>query len=161
MGVIVQLQSSQGPGVVCNQANLSVGASNRQDTSNSVVGGISFHDDRGIQNKVGEYGCGGEGMLEGIKETLTVLGEVPRSILPCELGEGNHNVGVIEYEPAVEVGKAQEGLDVLYLSRFRPIGDGLDLVQRHSQTVRREVIAKVLYQVQVELTLLQFGEEAM
>ena len=31
----------------------------------------------------------------------------------------------------VEVGEAQEGLDVLYLSRFRPVGDGLDLVRRH------------------------------
>ena len=60
MGVIVQLRSSQGPGVVGDQTNLSVSASDRQDDSDSVVGGISFHDNRGIQNEVGENGRSSE-----------------------------------------------------------------------------------------------------
>jgi len=110
---------------------------------------------------VSEYRHSGEGVLESVEGTSTVLREVPRSIFPGELGERDHNVRVVEYKPAVEVGEAQEGLDVLYLSRFRPVGDGLDLVRRHSQTVRGEAIAKVLYRVQVELALLWFGEEAM
>ena len=63
VGVIVQLRSSQGLGVVHDWANFSVSTGNRQDASDGVVGGISFHDDRGIRNKVGEYGCSGEGML--------------------------------------------------------------------------------------------------
>jgi len=132
VGVIVQLRSSQGPGVVGDQTNLSVGAGDRQDTSDSVVGGISFHDNRGIWNKVGEDGRSSEGMLESIERTSTVLREIPRSIFPGEPGKRNHNVRVVEYKPVVEVGEAQEGLDVLHLSRFRPVGDGLDLVRRHS-----------------------------
>jgi len=71
-------------------------------------------------------------MLESIESASTVLGEDPRSIFPGELGKRNHNVGVIENEPAVEIGKSQEGLDVLYLTRFRPIRDGLYFVQRYS-----------------------------
>jgi len=145
VGVVVQLWSSQSPGVVGDWTNLSVGAGDRQDASNSVVGGVSFHNDRGIQDEVGEDGHSSEGMLESVERVSTVLREIPRSILPGEPGEGNHNIGVVEYEPVVEVGKAQEGLDVLHLSRFRPVGDGLDLVQRHSQTIRGEAIAKVLY----------------
>jgi len=66
-------------------------------------------------------------VLESIKSVLTVLGEDPRSIFPGEPGKRDHNVRVIENELAVEVGKSQEGLNVLYLSRFRPVEDGLAL----------------------------------
>jgi len=52
MGVIVQLWSDQGPGVESDQTDLSICAGNRQDASDSIVRGIHFHDDRGIQNKV-------------------------------------------------------------------------------------------------------------
>ena len=131
MGVVVQLWSSQSPGVVCNQMDFSICAGNRQNASDSVVRGISFNNDRGVQNKMGKDRHSGEGMFESIERMSTVLGEIPRSILPGEPGEGNHNVGVIEYETSVEVGEAQEGLDVLYLTRFRPVQDGLDFVQGH------------------------------
>jgi len=145
MGVIVQLWSSQGPGVECYWTDFSIGAGDRQDTSDGIVGGIRFHNDRGIWNKVSKDGCSGEGMLESIESVLTVLGEDPRSIFPGEPGERDHNVRVIENEPAVEIGESKEGLDVLYLTRFRPIGDGLDFVRRHSQTFRGQTVAKVFH----------------
>jgi len=49
--------------------NLSISTSNRQDASDSVVRGISLHDDRGIQNEVGENGHSSEGVLESIERT--------------------------------------------------------------------------------------------
>ena len=52
MGVVVQLRSSQGPGVEHYQMNLSVRAGDRQDASDGIVRGVCFHYDRGIQNKV-------------------------------------------------------------------------------------------------------------
>jgi len=68
--------------------------------------GVRFHDDRGVQNKVSEYGHGSEGMLESIESTLTALRENPRGIFLGELGKRDHNVRVVENEPAVEVGKS-------------------------------------------------------
>jgi len=106
VGVIVQLRSSQGPGVVGDWTNLYVSTSNRQDASDSVVRGISLHNDRGIWNEVSEYGRSGEGMLESIEGTSTVLGEVSRSIFLGEPGERDHDVRVVEYKLAVEVGEA-------------------------------------------------------
>ena len=70
MSVVVQLWSSQSLRVVGDQTNLSVGAGDKQDASDSIVGGISFHDDRGIWNEVGEDGCSSEGMLESIEGTF-------------------------------------------------------------------------------------------
>ena len=106
VGIVVQLRSGQSPGVVGDRINFSVGAGNRQDTGDSVVGGIGFHDDRGIQNEVSENGRSSEGMLKCIERTSTVLREVPRGILLGELGKGNHNVGVVKDELAVEIGEA-------------------------------------------------------
>jgi len=80
VGVIVQLRSSQGPGVVGDQTDLSICTGNRQDASDGVVRGISFHDDRGIRNEVGKDGRSGEGVLESVEGMSTVLGEVPRSV---------------------------------------------------------------------------------
>ena len=67
VGVIVQLRSSQGLGVVHKQMDFSIGTGNRQDTGDSIVGGIGFHDDRGIRNEVSENGRIGEGMLKCIE----------------------------------------------------------------------------------------------
>jgi len=108
VGVIVQLQSSQGSGVVGNWTNLSVSASDRQDASNSIVEGISFHDNRGVQNEVSEDGCSSEGMLQHVEGALTVLREVPRSIFPGEPGKRDHDVRVIEDKPVVEVRKPKK-----------------------------------------------------
>jgi len=75
-------------------------------------------------------------VLESIEGASTVLREDPGSIFLGEPGKRDYNVGVIKNEMPVEVGESQEGLDVLYLTRFRPIGDGLYLVRRHSETFR-------------------------
>ena len=136
MSVVVQLQSSQSPGVEHYQMNLSIKADDRQDTSDYIVRGICFHNDRGVWNKMDKDGCSGEGVFESIKSTSTVLGEDPRSIFLGELGKRDHNIGVVKDKPVVEIGESQEGLDVLYFTRFRPIGDGLYFVWRHSQTFR-------------------------
>ena len=106
VGVIVQLWSSQSPGVVGDRTDLSVCASNRQDASDGIVRGIRFHDDRGVQNEVGKDGRSGEGVLERIESMSTVLGKDPRGVFPGEPGKGDHDVRVVEYEPAVEVGEA-------------------------------------------------------
>jgi len=67
MGVLVHLRSGQSLGVVSDQTDFSVGAGNRQDTGDSIVGGIGFHDDRDIQNEVSENGHSGKGMLKCIE----------------------------------------------------------------------------------------------
>jgi len=43
-------------------------------------------------------GNSGESMLKSIEQTSTVLGEIPRSILPGELGKRDHDVRVVKDE---------------------------------------------------------------
>ena len=87
--------------------------------------------------------CSGEGLLEHVKGAMTLLRKIPRSVLLGELGQGYHNVRVIKYKLAVKVCESKDGLDVLYLSRLRPVTDCSDLIRGHGQTIRGEAISKI------------------
>ena len=80
----------------------------REYTGDSIVRGIRLHGNRGIWNEVSEDGRGGEGMLEGIEGAMTLFGEIPRSVLPGEPGQWDHDVGIIKDKTVVKVCKAQE-----------------------------------------------------
>ncbi|KIM62628.1 hypothetical protein SCLCIDRAFT_119198, partial [Scleroderma citrinum Foug A] len=59
----------------------------------------------------------------------------------------------------VEVRESEKGLDVLYFLRFRPIGDGLNFLHGHRESIGRETETKVLGGGGMELTFLWLGEE--
>ena len=52
-----------------------------------------------------------------------------------EAGKGNHDVGIVGNEAAVEISETQKGLNVLDFLWFRPILDSLDFSGRHLQTI--------------------------
>ena len=62
-------------------------------------------------------------------------------------------------ESTVEVRESEEGLNVLNFPRFRPIGNGLNFLCRHGESVGRETETEVLGGGGMELTLLWLGEE--
>ena len=57
-------------------------------------------------------------------------------------------------ESMVEVRESKEGLNVLNFPRFRPIGDGLNFLRRHGESVGRETETEVLGGGGMELTFL-------
>ena len=75
---------------------------------------------------------------------------------PCER---NDDVGVVVDKMTVEVRKSEEGLDVLNFPQFRPIGNGLNFLRGHGESIRRETETKVLGGGGMELTFLWLGEE--
>ena len=62
-------------------------------------------------------------------------------------------------ETTVEIRKSEEGLDVLNLPWFRPIGDGLNFLHRHGKSIRGKTETEVLSGGGVELTFLWLGKE--
>src|SRR5438128_11032972 len=102
-----------------------------------------------------------EGLFEGVERMPTLLGKVPRGVLSGEPSEGDHNVRVIVNEAMIEVGEAQEGLDILYPSGLRPVADGLYFVLGHHQSRGCETVPKVLHGFRMELTFFGFGIQAM
>ncbi|KIM58401.1 hypothetical protein SCLCIDRAFT_128192, partial [Scleroderma citrinum Foug A] len=102
VSIIIQFRSCQSLGVKGDWMKLTVSAGNRKYT------GIGLHGNRGIRNEVSEDGHGGEGMFEGIEGAMTLFRKIPRSVLPGEPGQQDHDVRVIKDKPVVKICKAQE-----------------------------------------------------
>ena len=157
MGVVVQLGGSERSRIESNRADFTIGTRGGKDTGNCVVGGVGFDDEGRIGLIMGKDGSCHEGYFEGIERMPTLLGKVPRGVLSGEPSEGDHDVGVIINKLTVEVGEAQKGLDILYLSGLRPVADGLDFVLGHRQSRGCETVPEVLHGFRVELTFFGFG----
>ena len=91
---------------------------------------------------MGQDWCSGEGILQQCESGVALIGEVPSSTFMSEMGEWNGDFGVFQNKMPIEIGKAQEGLDVfnLFLG-FGPILNDLDFVRGHSGAALREDIA--------------------
>ncbi|KIK78856.1 hypothetical protein PAXRUDRAFT_162881, partial [Paxillus rubicundulus Ve08.2h10] len=157
MGVIVEFQSGEGPGVECNQAEFVIRAVDGKDAHDGIVGGASLNDDRGVRHPMSQNRSGGEGIFQTPESRAAFVREVPRSIFPSEASEQNNNVGIIENEVAVEVGETEEGLDVSDFPRFWPISDSFDFVGGHHQAARGEEVSEIFNGGGVEFTFLRFG----
>ncbi|KIM69164.1 hypothetical protein SCLCIDRAFT_104124, partial [Scleroderma citrinum Foug A] len=94
-----------------------------------------------------------------VESGATVISEFPRSVFAGKPHERNNDVGVVMDESTVEVREPEEGLDVLNLLWFQPIGHGLNFLCRHGESVGRETETEVLGGGGMELTFLWLGEE--
>ncbi|KIM70394.1 hypothetical protein SCLCIDRAFT_100382, partial [Scleroderma citrinum Foug A] len=94
-----------------------------------------------------------------VKSGATVIGEFPRSVFAGKLHERNDNVGVVVDETMVEVRKSEEGLNVLNFPRFWPVGNGLNFLRGHRESVGGETETEVLGGGGMELTFLWLGKE--
>ena len=64
--------------------NFIISVNNREDCSESIVRGISFHNELSIGNPMSEDRYGGECFLERVESIFTGGVELPRSVLPGE-----------------------------------------------------------------------------
>ncbi|KIM63316.1 hypothetical protein SCLCIDRAFT_117979, partial [Scleroderma citrinum Foug A] len=94
-----------------------------------------------------------------VESGATVIGEFPRSVFAGKPHEGSNNVGVVVDESVVKVCESEEGLNVLNFPRFQPIGNGLNFLCGHEESIGRETETEVLGGGGMELTLLWLGEE--
>ena len=160
MDVVIPLGFGEGAGMESNGVDFTV-INDGENGGEGVVRSIRFHNERSIGTPLGENRSGGESFLKGVKSVLAFLSPSPLDILAGQAGEGNGDVGVSRDETTIEVGKTEEGLDVLDFPRSWPVQDNLDFVFRHTESVRGENVSEVLHGVRVELTLVRASIETM
>jgi len=161
MGVIVELRGGQSPRIVCNRAEDLVRASDGKDSSNGVVRSIGLHSQRSVRHPVGKDRSGGEGLLQEVKGGATVLTKIPRNVFAGKPHERYDDVGVVEDEATVKIRKTEEGLDVLHLAGFWPVGDGFDFVGGHGKAIGAEAEAQVFGRGGMEFTFFRLSKEIM
>jgi len=83
--------------------NFIIFINNGEDCSESIVRGISFHNELSIGNPMSEDRSGNKCFLERVESILAGGVELPRNVLPGEACQWNNNVQIVEDEPAVKV----------------------------------------------------------
>ena len=92
MCVIVQLRCSESARVKGNWMNFIIFINNGEDCSESIIQGISFHNELSIGNPMSKNRCRGECFLERVESILTGGVKLPRNILLGEACQWNDNV---------------------------------------------------------------------
>jgi len=105
MCVVIQLCFSKSARVKGNWMYFIIFVNNREDCSESIVQGISFHNELRIRNPMSENRCGGECFFERVESILIGEIKLPRNVLPGEACQWNDNVRVVEDKLAVKVCK--------------------------------------------------------
>ena len=108
-----------------------------------------------------EHWCGCECILQVKEGLLTIIGEVPRNSFLGEMSERDHDVQVALDEPAVKIGEAKEGLNVLDFLQLGPIENCLDFVAGHREPRWGEDVSKVFNSLQVPFTFLRLEAKSV
>jgi hypothetical protein len=70
-------------------------------------------------------------IFEEVEGVTGLFGKVEGDAFVREAGKRDDDVGIVVDESMVEIGEAEEGLDVFDFPWLRPVTDGLDLVGSH------------------------------
>jgi len=92
---------------------------------------------------------------------LALIGKVPSGTLLGEVCEWYSDFGVSINEMLVEVGKAEEGLNVFDISGLEPILDNLDFVWGHSEAFGQQNISEVFTGGDMEFALISSGKSPL
>ena len=92
MCVIVQLHHSESARVKGNWVNFVIFINNGEDCSESIVRGISFHDELSIRNPMSKVRSGGKCFLERVESIYTGGVKLSRNVLLGEAYQWNENV---------------------------------------------------------------------
>lgn len=108
----------------------------RKNCHEGVVQGIGFYDYQSIQDPVSEYWGSSKCLLQYVEGFAGLLSELERNFFSSEMSEGYDGMGVVENEMAVEIGKAEEGLDILDFLQLGPILDDFNFCLVHRESLR-------------------------
>jgi len=102
MYVVVQLCCSESARVKGNWVNFIIFVNSEEDYSESIVRGISFHDELSIRNPMSKDRSGDKCFLEKVESIYTGGVKLPRNVLLGKVCQWNDNVQVVEDELVVK-----------------------------------------------------------
>src|SRR5467141_1183935 len=92
---------------------------------------------------------------------MALIGKVPGGTLTGKTCKWNSDFGISVNEMMVEVGKTEEGLNILDFPGFGPILDNLDLVWGHGEAFGRQHVSEVFSGSDVELAFVCTGKKSI
>src|SRR5882724_4353649 len=121
MDIVIEFRGRKCPGMECNRVQIAIGSCNGKDSGECIVRGISLDCNLSVRDPMGKDRSCGESLFECFKSRMALIGEMPWGTLAGKTHERDCDFGISIDETTVEIGKAEEGLDVLDLSWYWPI----------------------------------------
>src|SRR5882724_5149736 len=113
MDIVIEFQGRKSPGVECNRVQVAIGSRNGKDSGECIVRGISLDCDLSVQDPMGKDQSCGESIFKCFRGRMELIGEMPGGTLVGKTCERDCDFGISINEMTVEIGKAEEGLNVL------------------------------------------------
>src|SRR5882724_10066979 len=133
MDIVIEFRDRKSPGVECNRVQVAIGSHNGKDSGECIVRGVSLDCILSVWDPMGKDRSCGESLFKCLKGGMALIGEVPGGTLAGKTCEWDCDFGISINETMVEIGKAEEGLNVLDFSWYWPILDNLDFVWGHGE----------------------------
>src|SRR5882724_5798075 len=133
MDIVVEFQGRKGPGVECNGVQFAIGSHDGKDSGECIVRAISLNCDLSVWDPMGKDQSCGESLFKCFEGRMALIREMPGGTLVGKTCKWNCDFGISVNEMTVEIGKAEERLNILDFSWYWPILDDLDFVQGHGE----------------------------
>jgi hypothetical protein len=133
----------------------------REDGRDGVVGGVGLDHCFEGRFEMTQERAEFEEVLEMLEGGGSLVIDCEHRILLEKAGEGKDYARVSRNESPIEVGEAEELLELFDRARKRPFGDGSHLGGRHADAIRRDDEAKEFGLGCVELALFGFDVKAV
>src|SRR5882724_4339032 len=118
MDIIVEFWGRKCLGVECNGVQIAIGSHNGKDSGKCVVRGVSLNCNLSVQNPMSKDQSCGEILFKCFKGGVALIGERPGGTLVGKMHKWNCDFGISINETMVEVGKANERLNILDFSWY-------------------------------------------
>src|SRR5882724_8696035 len=115
MDIVIEFWGRKSPGVECNRVQVAIRSRNGKDSGKCIVRGISLNCDLSVQDPMGKDQSCGESLFKCFKGGMALIREMPGGTLAGKMRERDCYFGISINETTVEIGKAEEGLNVLDL----------------------------------------------
>src|SRR5882724_9360163 len=136
MDIIIEFRGRKCPGVECNRVQVAIRSRNGKDSSECIVRGISLDCNLCVRDPMGKDQSCGESLFKCFKGGMALIKEMPGGTLAGKTHERDCDFRISINETTVEIGKAEEGLNVLDFSWNWPILDNLDFVRGQDEAFR-------------------------
>src|SRR5882724_6897291 len=128
MDIVIEFQGRKSPGVECNRVQVTIRSRNGKDSGECIVRGVSLNCNLSVWDPMGKDQSCGESLFKCFKGRMALIGEMPGGTLVGKMHKQNCDFRISVNETMVEIGKAEEGLNILDFSWNWPILDDLNLV---------------------------------
>ena len=126
MSIVILLGVCEGMGMETYRMDLAIRGKRRNDTCKGVVRGVGLDKEWSIGGPMRENRSLGKSLLEGVERGVGLGIPVLRCVFAGEASKRYNDVGIVENEMSIEVGKAEEGLNLLEILQSWPLENSVN-----------------------------------